>query len=199
MQRLQRLIMAVVLCYGWLGLFTMAPTPAGACRNLELNVGVIDSPEGRLFAQMISTFIHERTAVKTGMYFFSSREEMEAALEAKQVQIIVFDVNDALAGFGEEPSSDPEADYEKVKAQYRQEHRFIVLEPFAFSGEGQGLRVPVIREKILQKFPALPRVLAKLTRSIGDEARTELLGAVTEGRGDVAKVTEEFLLKRRLI
>jgi len=173
---------------------------AMACRNMELNVGVIDTPEGRVFAQMISTFIHERTAVKTGMYFFPSREELEAALGAKRVQIIVFDVRDALAAMGETPSADADVDYQKVKAWYRREHRFLVLEPFAFSTAGTGPRVPVIREQILQKFPALPRVLAKLTRSIGDEARDELLGAIAGGgEGDLAKMTEEFLLRRRLI
>lgn len=178
-------------------LLTLLPTVAVACKNLDLNVGVIDSREGRLFAQMMATFIHERTAVKTGMYYFASREEMEAALEEKKVQIIVVDVADALAGLGETPSGDPAADFDRVRSRYRETTGYVWLDPFGFSGEA-GQRAPVIRQQILEKFPALPRVLAKLTRSVSDEARSELLAAVGDD-GDVNEVSERFLLRKRLI
>jgi len=169
-----------------------------ACKNLDLNVGILDTPEGHVFAQVIATFIHERTAVKTGIYFFKTNTELEAAIDAKKVQIIVEDVNDVLAMHGIEGHGGPVEDFEKVKTRYRTEKGLLWLESFDFT-DVQGMRSPIIREKLLDKFPALPRVLAKLTRSISDAERELLLSAVNDDGVKPSNAAKNFLMAKRLI
>jgi len=172
-------------------------SPAAACTNVELNVGVVDSPEGRLLAEIVSTLILERSGVRADLHFFKDSSELDAAAAEKKVDILVEHVGPALSVLGETSRNDPDRDLMTVKILYKRDKGLIWLKPFGFSDDS-GPAGMVVSKEILDKFPGMPRVLGKLSGAIDNATRDELLERVRRGEKP-SKVAKDFLVKRRFI
>ncbi len=61
---------------------------AEACTNFPINVGVVDTPEGRIISQVVSVLINERTGVTVGLKYFKSPKEMYRKVAEGKLEIL---------------------------------------------------------------------------------------------------------------
>jgi len=186
----------------WFLVMGLVPAKATACVNLDINVGTIDSAEGRLFAQIVSTFIHERTGTKSIIKFYPNAKEMHAAIGEKEVELIIVNIDQTLETAGLAVGSEPEANYLAAKKIYKEDMALVLLASFGSldsDSAGAGSISPVLAKIVLEKFPALPRLLKKLSGKIDSETTSILLSSVKDEGKKPARVAKDFLVSKRLI
>jgi len=170
--------------------------PAGACVGKIINIGVTNSPEERLLAELISVLINERTGTTVNIVVMDSAELIYPELRDRgKLGMMVERLSRARERYKTTRTDD---DYSHLKKEARKEG-LIYLKPMGTARDGSGdLYVPVITEYILVNFPALPRVVNKLREITEDRAYERLFRDVTGGR-DMRKTVRHFLRKKRLI
>ena len=96
--------------------------------------------------------------------------------------------------------------FSSVKEFYQRDMNLVWLEPFGFSdagvlggkgGKTPFVAAPVVRKDTLGKFPALPRVINKLSGKIDNKVMSRLVAE--SGNGNAKKATRKFLKENRLI
>ena len=167
-----------------------------ACINKEINIGVVDTIEGKLYSELIATLILERTGVKVGRYYYKTVDELEKAVVEQKVEMILLNTSEALHQLGLQVGKTAREDYETVKAAYDEHKGMIWLRPFDFT-TGDGFTAPVISQSILDKFPAMPRIIDKLSSKLDEETRTRLIAQVQSMK--TRRVAKDFLYENRLI
>lgn len=173
---------------------------AYACINFEINVGGIDNPEGHLFTEIIATLVSERTGVKVGRRYFKDFREMNEALTQKKIHIVVENTANAMELLNLPSNGDARKNYVTVKDLYERDRKLIWLEPFAYKATAEGsLAAPVLAMVILEKFPALPKLIGKLSGLITDEKKTKMVRLVKDKGEKPWRVAKDFLSEQRLI
>ncbi|MBA3015898.1 MAG: hypothetical protein FP815_13285 [Desulfobulbaceae bacterium] len=184
-------------------LFLAFSTTGSACVNLDINVGAIDSAEGQLFAHVVSIFIHERTGTKALIKYYSTDKELHSAIAEKQVELILVDINEVLLVRGQKVAAESTERYEAAKAIYRDDMQLILLESIVPAVGADSMRSgtfsPALAQVVLEKFPALPRLLNKLVGKIDPVTNATLLDLVKEKGHKPARVAKDFLVKEKLI
>ncbi len=102
------------------------------------------------------------------------------------------------------PAADPKTAYETARKEFRTTLNLVWLEPFGFQDAGvarantPAFAAPIVRKDTLNKFPALPRVISKLSGKVDNGVMTRL---ITEGGGNgkTKKATRKFLKDNKLI
>ena len=172
-----------------------------ACTNFPINVGVMDTPQGRVLAESLAILVNERSGVTVGTHYFKTTAEMDKAVADKRLEMIIEDTSSAMIKLDMEISADPELNLEKVKEAYKGKEMFW-LKPFAFrTKDGNGmttLTVPVITRKCLAQFPALPRLIGKLSKVVDDKAIQQLVKGI-KGNKKPRNAAKEFLVSQNLI
>ena len=175
---------------------------AEACVGKMLHIGVINSSEGQIFAEMISALIAERTGTTVETKLFKNAQELYEAVKTKQVDISIENTTRALQVLNKPAEADAKKAFEIVKTSYEKEKGLVLLKPYGFlNGNGGGTpsyTATLLRVEVLNNFPALPRVMDKLGNSINDEAYTRLIKSVESGEKP-KKVARDFLKSRKLI
>jgi glycine betaine/choline ABC-type transport system substrate-binding protein len=172
---------------------------ADACVGKLLHIGVLNSSEGQVFAEMISALIKERTGTTVDTKLYKSPQELYDAVKAKQVDISIENTTRAMQMLNKPVETDAKKAYEVVKATYEREKGLVMLRPYGFlNGNGGGYTATVLRVEILNNFPALPRVMDKLGSSINDETYAKLIKSVESGESP-KKVARDFLKSKKLI
>ena len=175
---------------------------ANACVGKVLTIGVMNSSEGQLFAEMISALISERTGTTLTIKLYKSAQELYEAVKAKQIDISVENTARAMQVLNIPAEGDVHKAYEVVKAAYEKEKGLVWLKPFGFSnGNGGGppsYTATVLRVEVLNNFPALPRVINKLGNTINDQTYTKLMRSMESGEKP-RKVASDFLKSKKLI
>jgi osmoprotectant transport system substrate-binding protein len=175
---------------------------ADTCVGKLLHIGVLNSSEGQVFAEMISALIKERTGTTVDTKFYKSQQELYDAVKAKQVDISIENTTRAMQMLNKPAEADAKKAYEVVKATYEREKGLAVLRPYGFlNGNGGGApsyTATVLRIEVLNNFPVLPRVMDKLGSSITDETYTKLIKSVESGEKP-NKVARDFLKSKKLI
>lgn len=174
---------------------------ADACVGRTLTIGAINSSEGQLMAEILSTMISERTGTTVNVRFYRGMQELYEGVRAKQVDILVENTTRAMRFLNKPIDTDMKRAYDIVKSQYEKEQGLIWLKHFGFlngSGKDKCYTAPVLRVEVVSNFPALPRVIEKLTDSIGDEMYARLIKSVESGEKP-KKVAREFLRSKKLI
>lgn len=174
---------------------------ADACVGKVLHIGVIDSSEGKVFAELISVLINERTGTTIEAKFFRNSQDLYQAVKTKGVDILVENTSRALTVLNKPAERDAAKAYEFVKTSYEKEKGLIWLKPFGFSGSSSGessYTATLLRNEILNNFPALPRVINKLGSAITDETYTKMIKSVDSGENP-KKVAKDFLKSKKLI
>lgn len=192
---MKRLIVALALL--------LFPMPhAEACVGKTLTIGVTDSSQGKLIAELLSAVIQERTGTTVKIRFFASSEEVAEAAKVKQVDILIGNTARALQTLNRPKESDPAKAYDIVKAAYEKDQGLIWLKPFKFlngaGGGGPSYTATVLRIDIVNNFPALPRVIGKLGPVLDDAAYSRLLKAVEAG-GAPKAAARDFLKSKKII
>lgn len=172
-----------------------------ACTNFPINIGALDTPERRILVESMALLITERTGVTVGIHFFDDPEDMDRAVMEKKLEMVIEDTSSSLRYLNMAIGDDPEQSLATLKELYKSKE-MIWLKPFAFRvADDKGviaITAPVITRKTLAQFPALPRLISKLSRKIDDQTLQQLL----QGAEDSVKprhAAKDFLIKQNLI
>jgi osmoprotectant transport system substrate-binding protein len=175
---------------------------ADACVGKTLYIGVVDSAEGQLLSEILSTIVNERTGTTVKTRYYRSTRDLYDAISAKQVDMLVENTTTALLIIDRPADSDLQRTYETVKSIYEKNKGLVWFKPFGFlkggDGPGHSYTAPVLKVEVLNNFPALPRVVGKLAGTISDEAYARLIKSVESGE-KAKKVARDFLKSRKLI
>ena len=184
-------------------LFMLIFSPqAHACVGKVLNIGVVNTPEGQVIAEMLSSLINERTGSTVAIRFYSSEQDLSAAVNVKQVDISVENTTLAMQSLKRPAVSDADKAYELVKAAYETERGLVWLKPFGFTHsntvKSPSYTAAVLRMEVLNNFPALPRVIGKLGNVLNDDTYQKLIKSVESGEKP-KKAARDFLKSKKLI
>ena len=174
---------------------------ADACVGKQLHIGVTNSAEGIVLAEMISTIVNERTGTTVSVRLFKDEQELYEAIKAKQVDIFIENTARAMQVLNKPAESDARKAYEVVKAVYEKELGLVWLKPFGFTNSGAGAptyTATILRVEVVTNFPALPRVIDKLGSAITEESHAKLVRSVEAGEKP-KKVARDFLKSKKLI
>ena len=191
---MKKVIFILVIVLSW------APW-AISCTNFPINIGAMDTLQGRILVESLSVLINERSGVTVGIHYFTSWEEMDKAVAEKRLELIIQDTSTALLNENMVVDSDPEQNLATLEELYKSKE-MIWLKPFVFkTTDGNGfasLTAPVISRKALSQFPALPRLIKKLTQRVDDNTLLQLLQNA-EGIAKPKTVAKDFLKEQNLI
>ena len=187
----------------WALLLTLAAlyvsyvAPLNACVGKTLHIGVLETPNELLLAELTSQLITARTGTTVKIETFRGQKELYASVKQGQVGMVIESTDRALEMIGK-PKETGRAALETAKAEYRRSLNMVWLEPF---GAGQGsaaqLYAPVISNEILGSLPALPKLLKKLSGITADAGYSKMLKTKSDDRSK--KIAREFLKSRKLI
>ena len=184
-----------------LALFLLAAPGVLACTNFPINVGVIDTPEGRVLAETLSILINERSGVTVGTHYFKTSAEMYKAVAEEKLEMIIENTTAALLVMDTPVVEDPQVNLDQAKELFKGK-KLIWLKPFAFTAKdtkgNSVITASVISRKSLTQFPALPRVIGKLAKVIDNEALAGLVKGV-KGSKKPRVVARDFLIEKHLI
>ncbi len=189
-------LITVILVLG-----ALAPS-ADACVGKLLHIGVMDSPEGQVLAEMISTIVNERTGTTVKVELFKNEQDLYEAIKSKQVDILVENTARAMQVLNRPAEGDARKAYEVVKATYEKDLGLVWLKPFGFTkaagGTAPSYTATLLRVEVVTNFPALPRVIDKLGSVLNDETHARLVRSVESGEKP-KKVARDFLKAKKLI
>lgn len=188
-----RLITAIVTI-----IFALHISPLNACVGKTLHIGITDSPNEQLLAELASQLITERTGTTVKIEIFKGQKELYSSVKQGEVALLIENTDRAMDMIGKPRGTSPKAAFETAKAEYRKSLNLIWLEPFgANQGGGSQLYVPVISNEILGSLPALPKLLQKLSGITNDSGYQRLLKA--NGGEKQKKAAKAFLKSKKLI
>jgi osmoprotectant transport system substrate-binding protein len=183
-------------------LLMFAVPPTHACVGKMLTIGVVNSSEGQVLAEMLSSLINERTGTTVSVKLFKNEQDLYDAVKVNQVDISIENTTKAMHALNKPVDNDVNRAYEAVKAVYEREKGMVWLKPFGFmhsNGESSpSFTAAVLRVEVLNNFPALPRVIGKLGNMLNDEARARLIRSVESGE-QPKKAARDFLKSKKLI
>ncbi len=173
-----------------------------SCVGRILNIGIVDSINENLLAELISVLINERTGTTVNIKTFDGFSEIYDAVKKEEIGIVIENTDHAMSMLNMPKNGDEKKDYDISKKEFREKLSLTMLKPFGFiSGEnGTGRRYysAVVTDDVLINFPALPRVINKL-RGISDDRRfNKILKSVKTGRKG-KRAARDFLKKKKLI
>ncbi|UCE94444.1 MAG: hypothetical protein JSV73_03970 [Flavobacteriaceae bacterium] len=177
--------------------------PALGCLSNTINIGILNTDKSRLLAELISQTINERTGTNVKLLIYDSIEEFNEALTITNREYRI----DLLI-------ENPE------KFKQTADSKKITILKTAKDGESFGKNDPVsfiqtplvigsydagfpestvfYRSDLLKDYPLLPRLLTKLSRTLGFISYERLLQFVEEGEKP-RNVARDFLKKKKLI
>jgi osmoprotectant transport system substrate-binding protein len=192
---MKKLIVAAML------LLLFAPK-TDSCVGKTLNIGVINSPEGQIFAEMLSTLINERTGTTATIRYYKNSQDIYEAVKAKQVDISIENTARAMHLLNKPAEPDAKKAYEVVKTTYEKDRGMVWMKPFGFlsgsGGDTPSYTAAILRVDILNNFPVLPRVINKLGSAINDEAYKKLIKSMDSGEKPKT-IARDFLKSKKLI
>jgi osmoprotectant transport system substrate-binding protein len=178
----------------------LLPTPATACVGKTLAVGVAESPEALLLAELVAVLVNERTGTAINVLSYRDGAALYEGLKKGEVGILVERSDLALERLSKERPVDPAQSYAAAKEAYQKELGLLFLDAFgAFAaGTGKAGFGPVLTPDVAANFPAMPRVINKIGKVLDEQAFGKLVAAVKSGE-KAKKVAREFLQSKRLI
>ncbi len=181
--------------------------PVDACVGRTLYVGYFDSPDQVLVANILAVFIDERTGTTVKLSRFGTRDEAFEAVRQDKISLYADYSSIILGKFaGERPAADEGKNIARLKEVLNRKYNVVWLEPFGYdryfsdkgkAGEKPGQAGLMLCKDALSKFPALPRLLAKLKGVLDNETMDSLLREAE--RSEPKAVARRFLKSRKLI
>jgi osmoprotectant transport system substrate-binding protein len=185
--------------------------PVEACVGKTVYLGRLPGREQEILTEIFSLMVSERTGTTIQVKAQPDSRRMHAALQAAEVDLYLEDQAVALHDILGLASVGTVADQrETVRREYEQRFNLIWLEPWGMTGRpaqvavagpggpaAPGLVAPVIRKDTLKKFPALSRLVNKLS-GVVDNATLASLVKQSEQR-PAREVVKQFLKEKRLI
>jgi len=166
----------------------------GACVGKTLYIGVVNSPNELLFAEMISVLVNERTGTAVKVISYKDAREMYSAVKKGEVGVLIENADRALKILDRPAEGNTKAAYETAKKEYRTGMNLVWLEPFG----GSQYYAPVLSIETIGSLPALPKVINKLAGMVNDETSAKLLRSMKPDEKP-KKAARNFLKARKLI
>ncbi len=182
---------------GTILLTALAANSGQSCVGRVLNLTIDGSPEQKAVAQLMSTYINERTGTTVKLV-----EKPQSADGTCATDVCIQYLKPALASMGGEQPQDEKEAYAKGKEFYLEKKSIVWLKPFAFKGPvanqaEASIAVPVSPREALGKFPVLDRVINKLSGMVSDSLVQEM---IQKSQGaDPAAAAKEVLKSQKLI
>lgn len=184
-----------------------AAGPAEGCVGRTLYIGYFDTPDQVLVANLLAVFIDERTGTTVKLSRFDTRDEAFEALRQDRISLYS-DYSSVILGrfAGERPVPDAEKNLARLKELLNRKYNVVWLEPFGYdryfsekakAGEKPGPAGLMLCKDALSKFPALPKLLAKLRGALDNETMASLLRDAE--KSDAKAAARRFLKSRKLI
>jgi len=196
-----------ILCVMFLFAVLFSPAvDAQACVGRTIHIGTVDSQVGRVITNLFVVFIGERTGTTAIPAFYKNSAELYGAASKGEVDIIIEDAEVALKVLkakGIEASAaslGAEEKYRLLKEKYEKELNLIWLDASGpmKNGGADSFMAPVITKEALQFFPALPRVVNRLSKVL-DQSVVEKLSADVGSGEKPKRAARDFLRERKLI
>jgi osmoprotectant transport system substrate-binding protein len=173
-----------------------------ACVGKTLYIGSLNSTYEQLFSEMLSVLINERTGTTVNIRYYKDSRELYNAVKKNEVDILVENTDRALEILGRQREENVEKAYTISKEEFRKNLNLVWLKPFVpltpGGGKDQYYYSPVITVNVLSNFPALPRVINKLSGIINEEIFLRMVKSVKSGEKPKT-VAREFLKARKII
>lgn len=175
---------------------------AEACVGRILQIGALDTPDGRVMGEALAVMITERTGTIVKTNYFESSEALYKAVAEGEVGILMENTTRAMQLLGKEPPADIDEAYVQAKKIYRNELNLVWLTPFNFVNNIQDNKpsrtATLISHAVMQDFPGLPRLLNKLAKRVTDEDYITLVETVKSGTSP-RSTAMQFLNTKKLI
>ncbi|MBI5410094.1 MAG: hypothetical protein HZA14_12065 [Nitrospirae bacterium] len=187
---------------GLLITFLLSTGPSHACVGKGLNIGVLDSVNENLLAELVSVLINERTGTTVNIKVYGDSREIYNAVKKDDLGIIIENTERAMKMLNIPDNGDKAKAYDVSKEEFRNRLNLIWLKPFGAlnkeDGNGTYYYAPVITEYVLINFPALPRLINKLSNITSDKNLQDLLKSAQSDE-KVRKAAKEILKKKKLV
>ena len=192
MKRLTILILAVFIL--------LSSVQSYACVGRILSIGIVDTINEKLLAELISVLINERTGTTVNVKIFESSEEIYLAVKKEEIGIVIENTDNALGMLNISKSGSTEGDYKVSKKEFRERKNLVMLKPFGSMPDDRNQKYysAVISEDVLINFPALPRVINKLKNILNDKRIGKVIKSARSGK-KTRRVARDFLKKKKLI
>ena len=191
-------------------MFLSMPKSMEACVGKTIVIGAKDSSiVQRIIDEIIALLINERTGTSVKLVSFNNPEDCRRAIISAEVDIYVEYTGSALTEVLEITDiTGKESVFDIVKSKYNEKFNLIWLAPYGFDYQN-GLKeeyrdkgipavaAPIVRKDTLKKFPALARLLKKLSGKISNEKLDELIKKVNDD--NFKEIARQFLKDNRLI
>lgn len=176
-------------------------TPLLSCTGKTLYLGITNTPDEQLLAEVLSVLINERTGTTIKIKPYADTRTLYQAVQQGEVSILIEDTDTALAVLGKN-EKDARRAYDLSKEEFRKKYSLVWLEPFGlFSLSGRNTLTycgALLTTETINNFPALPRVINKLSGQLNQELYHRLMSSLHNGV-QVRTVAKDFLKSRKLI
>lgn len=175
---------------------------ANACVGKILYIGTLNSIHEQVLSEMLSILINERTGTTVNIKYYKDSKELYNAVKKNEVGILIENTDRAMEILGRQKEENMEKAYNISKEEFKKNLNLVWLKPFSPLpiNEMKNLYYysPLITIDVLGNFPALPRVINKLSGIISDENFLKMVESVKSGEKP-KKVARDFLKAKKLI
>jgi len=163
---------------------------SSACVGKTIHLGISNASSERLLAEMASLLITERTGSSVKIDVYKDSKELYNAVKQGEVNVIFENPSRGAEVVGKPKDSS----YDQVKSEYKAKLNMTWLEPI-----GGSLKfAPVLTADTMANYPALPKLLNKLSGALTNDTYAKLLKSV-ESDEKSKKTAKEFLKGKKLI
>jgi glycine betaine/choline ABC-type transport system substrate-binding protein len=163
---------------------------ASACVGKTIHLGISNASNERLIAEMASMLIVERTGSTVQIDVYKNSAELYSAVRKGDVNVMFENPVRAAEIVGKAK----DAPYDQIKREYRTRLNLTWLESF-----GDALKsAPVLTAETLTAYPALPKLLNKLSTALAQDSYAKLQKSA-ESADKTKKVAKDYLKMKKLI
>jgi|GEM_PF-4252740 len=184
-------------------LTVVVATSAVACTGKKVVIGRTATLQQELLARVVMELIDKRTGTAVNEVIFDTPEAAHAALLKGEVDLgLEYTGVIGASLLSQAPTADADALYALVRKSYSADLNLMAIRPLGFENRtlapagSANQAVVILRKETWKKFPALDRLLEKLSGKISDQTMQEM--EAKAAAGDVPKVANEFLRANKL-
>lgn len=166
---------------------------SSACVGKTIHLGISNVANESLLAEMASLLITERTGSSVKVDVYKDSKELYNAVKLGNVNVIFENTGRALEVLGKQKTTGASA-FDYVKSEYRKNLNMVWLEPIGGSQQYSS----VLTVETLSNYPALPKLLNKLSGALPSDTYAKLLKSV-DSSDKTRKVAKDFLKGKKLI
>jgi glycine betaine/choline ABC-type transport system substrate-binding protein len=159
-----------------------------ACVGRFVHIGIPNGANERMLAEMAALLITDRTGSNVQIDVYKDSRELYNAVKTGNVNVFFENTSRAAEIVGK-PKDAP---HDQIRAEYRTRLNLTWLEI------GSTRYAPVLTNETLVTYPALPKLLNKLSRSLENDTYAKLVKSADSG-DKTKKLAKEFLKSRKLI